>query len=146
MMCSNGNSYEQRCAPGSKNSGHESYAKDADYYIHDFCDVNMVDFGYNGVAAGHSDGYKPAPAAYKPKPVPAAYKPAPVAPKPAGYEVKHIETVEKHYVDTPKSYGYEQGYNYHGQYPGKLFVWECGKQEVYQTVWSCMDKINDDMI
>ena len=114
MMCSNGNSYEQRCAPGSKNSGHEGYAKGADYYIHDFCDVNLVDFGYNGVAAGHSDGYKP-------KPAPAVYKPAPVAPKPAGYEVKHVETVEKHYVEEPKSYGHEQGYNYHGKYPGKLF-------------------------
>ena len=56
MICSNGNSYEQPCAPGSRNSGYNNYQYGNDYYYHDFCDVNLVDQGY-AVRHGYGDAY-----------------------------------------------------------------------------------------
>ena len=55
VFCSNGNSYVQPCAPGTRNSGYDRYASGGYYNQGDFCDVNLVDHGY---AAHHSDhGY-----------------------------------------------------------------------------------------
>ena len=56
MICSNGNAYEQPCAPGSRNSGYNRYQYGNDYYYHDFCDVNLVDEGY-AVRHGYGDAY-----------------------------------------------------------------------------------------
>ena len=53
VFCSNGNSYDQDCAPGSRNSGYDNYSYGGNYGYRDFCDVNLVDEGY---AAKHS-GY-----------------------------------------------------------------------------------------
>ena len=48
IICSNGNAFVQRCAPGSKSSGVGKLVN-GKYYSHsDFCDVNLVDQGYNG--------------------------------------------------------------------------------------------------
>ena len=51
VICSNNNAYVQPCAPGSRNSGHDSYDYGDNYYYRDFCDVNLVDHGYG--AQGH---------------------------------------------------------------------------------------------
>ncbi|KAK2149821.1 hypothetical protein LSH36_435g00001 [Paralvinella palmiformis] len=56
-MCSNGNAYEQHCAPGSRNSGYDRYQYGKDYYYHDFCDVNLVDTGYAAAQNGYAGGY-----------------------------------------------------------------------------------------
>ena len=53
VFCSNGNSYVQPCAPGSRNSAYGKYSYGGKYDYRDFCDVNLVDEGY---AAKHS-GY-----------------------------------------------------------------------------------------
>ena len=53
-ICSNGNAYHQRCAPGSRNSGNSHYTKGSYYSHSDFCDVNLVDHGY-----GAHKGYGP---------------------------------------------------------------------------------------
>jgi len=52
VICSNGNAYEQACAPGSRNSAFDKYHSGGHYYYRDFCDVNLVDYG-----AGISHGY-----------------------------------------------------------------------------------------
>ncbi|KAK2146240.1 hypothetical protein LSH36_623g03014 [Paralvinella palmiformis] len=60
VICSNGNSYTQNCAPGSENSGFSHFEYGKQYYYHDFCDVNLVDEGYAADHAGHYgpfDGY-----------------------------------------------------------------------------------------
>ena len=70
VMCSNGNAYVQKCAPGSRNSGHNRYNNGNAYYYNDFCDVNLVDYGYNvphGNAYGRG-GYYPNPRFYQPGP------------------------------------------------------------------------------
>jgi len=46
VICSNGNSYVQPCAPGSRNSPYGRYSYGHSYYYRDFCDVNLVDYGY----------------------------------------------------------------------------------------------------
>ena len=46
VICSNNNAYVQPCAPGSRNSGIDSYNYGGNYYYRDFCDVNLVDLGY----------------------------------------------------------------------------------------------------
>jgi len=46
VICSNGNSYVQPCAPGSRNSHYGRYSYGHSYYYRDFCDVNLVDYGY----------------------------------------------------------------------------------------------------
>ena len=56
IICSNGNAYTQKCAPGSVNSGYSHYEYGKQYYYHDFCDVNLVDEGY---AAHHAGYYGP---------------------------------------------------------------------------------------
>jgi len=49
VICSNGNSYVQPCAPGSRNSAYGRYAHGHHYYYRDFCDVNLVDYGAGAV-------------------------------------------------------------------------------------------------
>jgi len=46
IICSNGNSYVQPCAPGSRNSHYGHYSYGHNYYYRDFCDVNLVDYGF----------------------------------------------------------------------------------------------------
>ena len=46
VFCSNGNSYVQPCAPGTRNSAYGSYSHGGKYDYRDFCDVNLVDDGY----------------------------------------------------------------------------------------------------
>ena len=46
IFCSNGSSYVQPCAPGTRNSAYSKYDKGAKYNYRDFCDVNLVDDGY----------------------------------------------------------------------------------------------------
>ena len=67
VFCSNGNSYEQPCAPGSKNSGYGNYNYGGSYGYRDFCDVNLVDQGYAAKRSGYGgkgysgyrgDGYR----------------------------------------------------------------------------------------
>merc|ERR1712043_7604 len=56
VICSNGNSYVQPCAPGSRNAAIESYGKG----YTDFCGVNLVDNGYGAKkysAKEHGYGY-----------------------------------------------------------------------------------------
>ncbi|KAK2146241.1 hypothetical protein LSH36_623g03084 [Paralvinella palmiformis] len=57
VICSNGNAYNQKCAPGSENSGYSHYEYGKQYYYHDFCDVNLVDQGYAARHAGYYGGY-----------------------------------------------------------------------------------------
>merc|ERR1712076_329115 len=60
VICSNGNAYHQPCAPGSRNSGYNKYTYGNSYGYSDFCDVNLVDYGYgatHGHYGGHSAGY-----------------------------------------------------------------------------------------
>ena len=68
VFCSNGNSYVQPCAPGTRNSAYENFRPGGSYGYRDFCDVNLVDDGYA------AKRYKPAPA----RPEPAYYRPQPV--------------------------------------------------------------------
>ena len=65
MICSNGVGYVQRCAPGTRNSGYGQYNKGNQYKSRDFCDVNLVDYGYGAysgksVYPGKSGYYQPA--------------------------------------------------------------------------------------
>ena len=53
VFCSNGNSYVQPCAPGTRNSAYGKYSYGGKYGYSDFCDVNLVDDGY---AAKYSYG------------------------------------------------------------------------------------------
>ena len=46
IICSNNNAYEQACAPGSRNSAHDAYNYGGNYHYRDFCDINLVDYGY----------------------------------------------------------------------------------------------------
>ena len=46
VICSNNNAYVQPCAPGSRNSGIDSYNYGGNYSYRHFCDVNLVDYGY----------------------------------------------------------------------------------------------------
>jgi len=70
IICSNGNSYVQPCAPGSRNSHYGRYSHGHNYYYRDFCDINLVDkgagvrrpyyppaHGYGGYGPGHGHGY-----------------------------------------------------------------------------------------
>ena len=56
VICSNNNAYVQPCAPGTRNSGYNSYHLGSAYYYRDFCEVNLVDHGY-GVQHGYK-GYE----------------------------------------------------------------------------------------
>ena len=53
VFCSNGNSYVQPCAPGTRNSPYQKYSHGATYSYRDFCDVNLVDEGYAAKHAAH---------------------------------------------------------------------------------------------
>jgi len=53
VFCSNGNSYVQPCAPGTRNSPYEKYSYGKNYDYRDFCDVNLVDGGYAAVHSKH---------------------------------------------------------------------------------------------
>jgi len=79
VICSNGNAYEQPCAPGSRNSGYDNFRSGGHYNYRDFCDINLVDYGagiphggygygagyghdggngaYGGAHGGHHGGY-----------------------------------------------------------------------------------------
>lgn len=46
VICSNGNSYDQPCAPGTRNSDYGHYNHGHNYHYRDFCDVNLVDYGF----------------------------------------------------------------------------------------------------
>ena len=59
VICSNGNSYVQPCAPGTRNSGSSHYTPGFYYGYSNFCDVNLVDFGYAANAYAHGYGKKP---------------------------------------------------------------------------------------
>merc|ERR1711893_168556 len=61
VLCSNGNSYVQPCAPGTRNSGYDKYSYGGHYSYRDFCDVNLVDYGYAARRAVH---YRPQHGAY----------------------------------------------------------------------------------
>lgn len=54
VICSNGNSYDQPCAPGSRNSEYGRYSPGDAYLYRDFCDVNLVDVGFG---AHHAPAY-----------------------------------------------------------------------------------------
>ena len=54
VFCSNGNSYTQPCAPGSRNSPYQTYSYGGKYDYRDFCDVNLVDEGYSARKALYS--------------------------------------------------------------------------------------------
>ncbi len=98
MICANGNGYEQRCAPGSRNSGYEKYAHADTIYFHDFCDVNLVDEGYN-IPQGHSAGYA---------------QPYPYS-KDAGYGAPRKDYGDGYYGNRDGGYGYGyqgDGYKY----------------------------------
>ena len=59
VICSNNNAYVQPCAPGTRNSNYNSYNRGGHYHYRDFCDVNLVDYGYgvrHGYGHGHSQG------------------------------------------------------------------------------------------
>jgi len=59
-LCSNGNAYRVRCAPGTQNSGGRHYSKS----YSDFCTVNLNDYGYGAskyasqqsFSSGHGHG------------------------------------------------------------------------------------------
>ena len=53
VICSNGNSYVQPCAPGTRNSVYDKYAFGGYYSYADFCDVNLTDFGYAAKRAAY---------------------------------------------------------------------------------------------
>ena len=57
VFCSNGNSYVQPCAPGTRNSAYDKYNYGGKYNYRDFCDVNLVDQGYavKNSAYGYND-------------------------------------------------------------------------------------------
>ena len=57
VFCSNGNSYVQPCAPGSRNSAYGKYSYGGKYDYRDFCDVNLVDEGYAAKRSGYGYGY-----------------------------------------------------------------------------------------
>ena len=61
VICSNGNAYIQPCAPGSKNSGHDRFHYGSSYSYREFCDVNLVDDGYNLKYGYQGHGYESAP-------------------------------------------------------------------------------------
>ena len=56
VFCSNGNSYVQPCAPGSRNSAYGKYSYGGKYDYRDFCDVNLVDEGYAAKHGGYGYG------------------------------------------------------------------------------------------
>jgi hypothetical protein len=43
VVCTNGNSFVQACAPGTENSDAKTYSRGTYYENGDFCDVNLVD-------------------------------------------------------------------------------------------------------
>ena len=53
VFCSNGNSYVQPCAPGTRNSAYGRYSYGGKYDYRDFCDVNLVDEGYAAKRSGY---------------------------------------------------------------------------------------------
>ena len=53
VFCSNGNSYVQPCAPGTRNSNYGKYSYGGKYGYSDFCDVNLVDDGYAAKNRGY---------------------------------------------------------------------------------------------
>ena len=57
VYCSNGNSYVQKCAEGSRNSAYGKYSYGGSYGYRDFCDVNLVDAGYAAPAYAAPAGY-----------------------------------------------------------------------------------------
>ena len=116
VFCSNGNSYEQKCAPGTKNSPYGKFSYGSSYSTRDFCDVNLVDSGY-GVAA-HS--YKPEPSYEEPKYEEPKYE-EPKYEEPKYEEPKYEEPKyeEPKYEEPKSSYEPSYGYVYHGKYPGK---------------------------
>ncbi|ELU17265.1 hypothetical protein CAPTEDRAFT_221239, partial [Capitella teleta] len=64
VYCSNGNPYIQPCAPGTRNSGDGKYKPGFYYGYSDFCNTNLVDYGYGPEAYqphayDSNDGYKP---------------------------------------------------------------------------------------
>ena len=58
VFCSNGNSYIQPCAPGSRNSAFGTYSYGGKYDYRDFCDVNLVDEGYSAKRAVYAHNAK----------------------------------------------------------------------------------------
>lgn len=66
VMCSNNVAYIQLCAPGSRNSDHGNYKSGNNYLSRDFCDINLVDYGYGVSGSGYDDGrYYPVPYGYQ---------------------------------------------------------------------------------
>ena len=57
VYCSNGNSFVQPCAPGTRNSGYDNFRPGGAYGYRDFCDVNLVDSGYAAQHYRGHDGY-----------------------------------------------------------------------------------------
>ena len=130
VICSNSNAYVQPCAPGSRNSGFDSYNFGDNYNYRDFCDINLVDQGY-GAQVKHS-GYAQPEVHYKAPAYPEAKSPQ----KGYGYQdnkmaaypevtspkksVKTYEAAPKKpaYVSNKKSSAYNQQYIYHGKYEG----------------------------
>ncbi len=46
VVCSGGYAHEQLCAPGTRNSGPRNFVPGQEYIYQDFCDVNLVNSGY----------------------------------------------------------------------------------------------------
>jgi hypothetical protein len=54
VLCSNGNSYVQQCAPGTRNSPYQKYRPNKEYNYWDLCDINLMNYGYVPVDRGYS--------------------------------------------------------------------------------------------
>src|SRR6218665_3488264 len=53
VLCSNGNSYRQPCAPGTLNKDSSHYSQGKSYSYADFCNVNLNDYGYGASRPNH---------------------------------------------------------------------------------------------
>ena len=94
VICSNNNAYEQACAPGSRNSAHDAYNYGGNYYYRDFCDINLVDFGYGTKGYYGYDDARPYPAPY--------YN--------GGYKSGYYPYDRKPYYNGPHYYGGKPGF------------------------------------
>ena len=98
VFCSNGNSYVQPCAPGTRNSAVEKYSYGGKYDYRDFCDINLVDEGY---AAKNAEPAKEPVKEAEPEPA-----------KPAYDDV---------YYGYDRPYGYGRPYGYYGRPYGPYY-------------------------
>lgn len=55
IMCNSKNFYIQPCSPGTMNRPYDGYASGDKYDFENFCDINLVDIGYNSPAGDADD-------------------------------------------------------------------------------------------